>query len=248
MHDDYVQIYIYTRVSTKKQTSDNKYGLDIQYDTCSNYLLKKHKKTIHYTDVGSSYNKKNILTERNKLLKESVNNSLIIIYNISRIGRDVIDTIKFLEKIKKKNITIYSVQDNLTFNKSKLMDNEFYHKVINSENNSDLKSVAIKKKIKDIKNKGGYVGKPPFGYYTIKINDIRYLKEDTYEQKIAKLINRKMTSFSRKYNNPYSKTAEYLNNESIFYKNKEWTKQNIKYIITLSSKYINYSMNIFSIK
>jgi DNA invertase Pin-like site-specific DNA recombinase len=247
MHNNFKKIYIYTRVSTRKQSYDNHNGLHIQYTSCSEYTLKnykKHKNIFNFIDIGSSYDKKNILTKRNKLLKESINNSLVIIYDISRIGRNTIDTIKFLEKIKQKDIMIHSVKDNLTFNKSKLMDKDFYRKVIDSENNSDLKSIAVKKSFSDIKNKGGHIGKAPFGYYTIKINNIRHLKEDSHEQEMIKLINKKIRYFSRHCKNPYSKTAEYLNDESLKYKNKPWNRQNVKYVINLSLKYINHSVNI----
>lgn len=247
---DNKNLYIYTRVSTQQQANENKNSLSSQYEECLDYIknnINKTKKYIekyvsHYCDIGSTYNKKNILTERNKLIKTIENNSLILIYDISRIGRDTFDTIKFLEKIKQKNIQIISVSDNLIYNKCKIMDKDFYHSVIESEKNSDKKSISIKNKINDMKNKGSHIGKPPYGYYTIKINGIKILKEDLHEQEIMKLILKKIRYFKKNNKNPFSLTSEYLNQQNIKYKDKKWTRQYVNYVYTVSFK-INHNFN-----
>jgi DNA invertase Pin-like site-specific DNA recombinase len=233
------KLFIYIRVSTLKQAADDKNGLNIQLDACSEYfnntinkgkLKKNYLKFNLYKDIGSSYGYKNKLIMRNKLLQKLSPKSLIIIYDISRIGRNTIETIEFLKKIKKKDSMIYSVTDNLFFNKCKIMDKQFYYKVIDSEKNSDLKSIACKKKISDIKSKGGFIGKVPFGYYCINESGVRKLKENFHETHVILLIKKKIKYYSKQCSNPYFKTCEYLNNNNILYRDKLWTTIKIRYI------------------
>jgi DNA invertase Pin-like site-specific DNA recombinase len=227
-------IYTYIRVSTAIQASDDHNGLNIQLNECKKFIsknFKKNKKVNIFQDIGSSYNYKNKLTQLNKLIRELVPESIIVIYDISRIGRNTIETMNFLKKVKQKKSIIYSVKNELYYNKCILMDKKFYHKVIDSELSSDLKSIANKKKILHIKEKGGFIGKIPFGYHCIRINNIRTLTENNHESHVIVLIKKKIKFFSKTCSNPYTKTSQYLNDNNISYRDKKWTTVNIKYII-----------------
>ena len=227
-------INIYTRVSTNVQASDNHNGLDIQLKECKKYFSKTYKKRTKFNilqDIGSSYNYKNKLVQRNKLLRTLQPESTIIIYSISRIGRNTIETMDFLKKVKQKNSVIYSVTDELFFNKCKLMDKDFYHKVIDSEKSSDLKSIACKKRIQHTKKLGGFIGRVPFGYHCVRENGVRTLKENYHESHVVTLIKKKIKSFAKTSSNPYTKTSEYLNENDILNRDKKWTARTVKYIV-----------------
>jgi DNA invertase Pin-like site-specific DNA recombinase len=241
-------INVYIRVSTSKQASDDSNGLDIQLNACQQHCLKNYGKSKKvkaniFQDIGSSYNYKNTLKERNKLLKKLPEESTIIIYDISRIGRNTIETMDFLKKVRQKKSIIYSVNDELYFNKCKLMDKNFYHKVIDSEKSSDLKSIASKKRIQIIKKNGGVIGRIPFGYHCIKEDGIRKLKKNYHENHTISLIKKKMISFSKTCSNPYTKTSEYLNDNDITYRDKLWTARLIKYIVTADNNNLCRRLN-----
>ena len=50
------------------------------------------------------------------------------------------------------------------------MDRKFSHCVIDSEENSDIKSIRQSNRIKTIKAIGGYIGSAPYGTVVIKKN------------------------------------------------------------------------------
>lgn len=241
-------INVYIRVSTSKQASDRHNGLNIQLDTCKQYISdnkysKYFDKNNIYKDIGSTYNYKNKLGQRNKLLKLLTPKTLIVIYSISRIGRNTIETMDFLKKVREKNCIIYSVTDNLYFNKDKLVDKDFYYKVIESEKTSDLKSIACKKNIKNIKKRGGFIGKIPYGYYCEKINNIRKLRVNSREQNIIFTIEKKILYYKKLgKKDAFIRTSEYLNKNNLLYRDKRWTVSFIRYVL-LQHKKLDKNLN-----
>ena len=146
-------IYVYLRVSTRVQTYKNN-GLEEQNEICQDYIKKNFPNLINnvefYTDVGSSYNGKNKLTNLNKIIRRlSTNtNTLLLVRDISRLGRDTFQVFSLLKKIKKSNSYIIGIEENLCYNHSRLMDRKFSHSIINSEEHSDFKSIKSTNKNK----------------------------------------------------------------------------------------------------
>ena len=229
-------VFIYIRVSTNKQKS----GLDYQLMLCENYANKELKINDFkvYDDYGSNYKKQKYLYNFNKLKRNIDNNSLILISEVSRLGRNIHQVFDFLKYIKKKNSQIYSVSENLYFNENSRMDKKFYKKVIESETESDNLSERMKNKYLYIKNNGGYFGRVPYGKLIKKIKGIPILINNTEEikiiNKILKLYNNNNTKIYKNIitkNECYLRILEKLNQKNILKREKLWTLNGIKLII-----------------
>jgi len=93
------KIFIYCRVSSVRQSK----GLGEQYEFCKNWILNNFtnlKTTIYYNDIKSTYKKKDALTSQKTMEKKVSENDLIVIRDISRLGRNEFQCLSFLEKIK----------------------------------------------------------------------------------------------------------------------------------------------------
>jgi DNA invertase Pin-like site-specific DNA recombinase len=228
---EFSNVYIYYRVSTISQEYENN-GLDNQTNLCENYLNNiykiKEKNINYYCDIGSTYNNRSILKEQNKMIKDlpKYSKSLIVIYDVSRIGRNTFLAFQFLNKIKKLNSFIIAVKDNLCFNYNKLMDKKFYNKIIEAELSSDKKSINSLERINDIKIRGGYLGRPPFGFKIIRENNLPKLKICDLEMKVVNQIKKKYIK-----DKCYYKTLNYFNLKKKYNRNKLWTINSIKTII-----------------
>lgn len=226
-------IYIYLRVSTKSQANLSN-GLDNQIKLCEDYvknILNKSVKSInlieHYVDIGSSYNYKNTLKQLNKLLKNINSNDLILVGDTSRLGRNTFQVFQLLKKIRETNSHIIAVSDNLCYNNNRLMDKKFYHKIIDAEESSDLKSLKILNRIEHLKQNGGWLGRAPYGYKILKINNIPKL----YKNKIELNIVKKM-EIQFKLTTDFVQVANYLNSHKLLNrKNISWNNIAIKNIL-----------------
>lgn len=222
-------IYIYIRVSTNSQVNDSN-GLDNQHEMCEDYINKNFKNNSSVSilsDVGSSYQNKNKLTNLNKLIRKIESNSLIVVGDISRLGRNIYQVFSLLRKIRKTNSHIIGVQDNLCYNHSRIMDKKFYYKIIEAELSSDKKSLISLNRINNIKKHNGYIGRASYGTQIIKKNNIPYIYKKPSEIKIIELMKSQFI-----LNNNYNSVSEYLNNNNFLNrKNIQWTSNNIKNIL-----------------
>ncbi len=226
--------YIYSRVSTNSQATDSNYGLDSQELVCENYLKNIHKFTNdiidshvnYYCDVGSSYSNPKALHQLNLMIKEIKNSSLILISEISRLGRNVHQVINMLKSLEKKNCWIISISEGLCFNKSKLMNKQFYQKIIDAEKESDLISMRTTNAYNLIRKNGGYLGLAPFGMKKIKICNVPKLVENKNELDIIKLVVVLYKQFGS-----YETVANKLNENNIKKRNTQWTRYSICSIV-----------------
>lgn len=226
--------YIYSRVSTNSQATDSNHGLDSQDLISENYLkeiFSQNDKSIesnvnYYCDIGSSYSNPKSLHQLDLMVKQLEPNSLILISETSRLGRNVQQVINMLKKIENKNCWIISVTEGLCFNKSKLMNKQFYQKIIDSERESDLISIRITNAYKVIKEKGGFIGCAPFGKKKIKINKITKLIDNQEEINIIKLV----IELYKKFNS-YKIVADKLNENFIKKRNLVWTRYSVHHLI-----------------
>ncbi len=226
--------YIYSRVSTNSQATDSNHGLDSQDLVSENYLkeiFSQNDKSIeanvnYYCDIGSSYSNPKSLHQLELMVKQLVQNSLILISETSRLGRNVRQVINMLKKVEDKNCWIISVTEGLCFNKSKLMNKQFYQKIIDAERESDLISIRTTNAYKVIKQKGGFIGCTPFGKKKIKINGINKLIDNQEEINIIKLV----IELYKKFNS-YKIVAVKLNENSIKKRNLIWTRYSVHHLI-----------------
>lgn len=243
------RIYVYTRVSTKSQAYITG-GLDEQNKICSEYIKNNFNGyfTEFFTEIASSYNNKSKLPVLNKIMRKFESNSLLIVRDISRLGRNTFQVFTVLKKIKKLNSHIISVNDNLCYNYSRLMDRDFSYKIIDSEKNSDKKSLLATKRINGIKKSGGYLGRAPYGLIKIKLNNIPYLYKNPTEINIIDLMKKLY-----KTEKSIQKVVNYLNLNKIYNRGDIlWTEYTVKNILKKNFPNIllnpnsNVVSNIFS--
>lgn len=235
------QVYIYYRVSTSRQAGDFANGLDRQTNSCERYIESNLKKQInninYYCDIGSSYNNKSKLPQLQKMLRELKSNSIILIYDVSRLGRNTQQVFSALRRVTKLNSKIIAVEDNMTFGVNKMIDKRFYNKVIQAETESDIKSVNAKQKFAILKKNKIHIGKVPFGYSL----ENKQLIINSDEQKIINLLIQKYKELKS-----YVKVAEHYNNMNMLYRNNAWSAKTISYLINKNNNITN-KMNSLNI-
>lgn len=219
---------IYTRVSTKNQANDEANGFDKQDKACEYYadkiFDKKETSINYYSDIGSTYNNKSKLKQQLLMLDELKFNSVILIHDVSRLGRNSLQVLTFLQKIKNASSYIISVTDNVCFGKSKILDKKFYHKIIDAEEKSDHKSMRMTKHIKAIKKMGGHIGRVSYGFSLKKINNVPKIVKNEEEQNNIKIIKKLLKTKS------YDEIVIMLNRSNSFKRGKQWCITNIKSI------------------
>lgn len=224
-------ICVYTRVSTGKQSSDLKMGLETQKELCNSFIEKHYSSQNinikYYNDIGSSYKNNKILSDMKQMIYKLNNNTLILIFDISRLGRSNKMIMPILKTVKIKNSFILSVSEKLIYGQTRTCDKLFIEKVNEAKKMSDLLSIRTREVQTYIKKQGGYVGKPPFGYKIIKNSKgIPILTENLEEFKLIDEI----VNLGDKYKT-YEEIAEEMNNKNLLHKNKPWTNYKIKTIL-----------------
>lgn len=172
--DGHSTAVIYIRVSTSHQTGerdDANYSsgpaLDGQRQICLNYYRENfpgRPEPEVISDVGSTFNDKYKLVNLDRLMERLNENSLIIIYEISRLGRNVYQTFgQVYECVELKKSMIYSVIDNKLFGVNRLADMDFFRQSVEAEAESARRSETAKSRNAYIRSIGGYIGTVPFG-------------------------------------------------------------------------------------
>lgn len=175
----YNRAIIYLRCSTKKQNSYN-----TQLINCTNFCQNNNftvidtiKETISATN----------LNKQHKLLNIINNNSYLnlIVYDISRLSRNVVHGNEILTKCKNNNIIIHSVSNLLNTNTIYGVKN-FQRELIDTQFESNLIGERIKSNIEYKKSLGYSIGRPSYGYS--KDNNSAYFIPNQREQNIINLI------------------------------------------------------------
>jgi len=225
-------VYVYLRVSTKSQEKDT-YGLENQKKVCELYIKEnlgplKNFNIQYYIDIASSYNDPNALKKLNKLMRNINNKSILLVGDVSRLGRNCFQVFTLLRKIKKSNSIIIAINDNLIFNNSnRLMDKKFYNKIIEAEYSSDLKSIKSKERACFIKKNNGYLGKAFYGTQIIKTNNIPKLFKNSKEIDNVLLMKSQYKTLK-----DFDMVADYMNlNNKLNKNNVNWTGNTIKSIL-----------------
>lgn len=223
-------VFVYTRVSSKRQASDEKYGQSSQLHLCKDYIKNiypKIKNINYYADVGSSYKNGLILSDMKKMLSELQKKSIILISEASRLGRNIDMVNKILNIVKRKKSYIVSISEELIFGKSIINDIKFMKYIYQGVKESDASSIRVKNYQTFIKQNGGHIGKAPFGYKVVKnFRNIPVLKENPADfELIDKIVDLSSTCCS------YEEIKNIMNSKQLFYKKKLWTSKKIKNIL-----------------
>lgn len=216
-------VYFYTRVSTVSQIKENSiYGIGIEAQSiiCAEYFNSKLRHLISkipeiIQDVGSTYDNQDALVNLDNLLNNLPERSLIIITDVSRLGRNVYQTIKNYEKVEMKRSFIIEANNNKIFALNRADDFHFFHRSLDSEYSSVEKSINTKKRIEIIRRQNGHIGGIPFGKKLVKgRNGVHRLASDPKQQ----MILRKIISMHRKNTKPKEITSLLANNRSNNYR------------------------------
>jgi len=226
---DVKKIIIYTRVSTKKQSDDEKHGLLSQGNICHEYArtFYSHINQIkNVCDIASSFNNKNALINLDDEIDEMDYNTLILVSEASRIGRNASQAFQVLDKIRDKKSYIISVSEQICFGKTRNLDTRFKEKLVSAEESSVIAGDRQRNVIKYIRDNGGHWGKAPFGYKIEKNeNNIPVLKENEEHQKvishIEKLVECEMT---------VGEITRYCDERKLL--NKKWSNNSVKKIVS----------------
>ena len=120
---------------------------------------------------------------------------MIIIPEISRLGRNVFQVFKLLQIVNEKKCYIYAIDENLIYNVDRKMDTKFYGCVIKSIEESDKLSNRIINSQNYIRANGGYIGRAPYGKKLIKNeNGVNSIVVNEEENNIIKTIIAKYNS------------------------------------------------------
>jgi DNA invertase Pin-like site-specific DNA recombinase len=129
------------------------------------------------------------MNKQKKLNELIINdNFVLIVYDQSRLSRNISDFINFSEKCKKQNVVIHFVQNELV--SSNVSDlKKIISGVIDGEIESKNIGLRVKRSIEYRKRLGIYKSTiSKYGYKNIKINNIITSNINFEEQKIIKLI------------------------------------------------------------
>jgi DNA invertase Pin-like site-specific DNA recombinase len=254
--------YIYIRCSTKKQNdiSSNSVSLQTQNSLCNQFCQNKE---LQVTKVISEICSARKPDKQKKLYNFIKNNSNcnIIIYDVSRFSRNIIEGIKLLEKCLKNKITIYTVVEKIMFDDTTDIG-YFTSFLIKTQAESDAISYRVKNTIEFKKSIGQFLTKPKYGFKIIKNDETNLVVDNEEEQIIIDIIlklkygslyenvidnienvtheKEKVLIHEPDYNPNNiilyghftdSDIAFILNENNILYKNNQWKPSNIKNII-----------------
>lgn len=113
---DLIKVYSYTRVSTTMQVDG--YSLDAQKEKIERLAMMSGYKIVkYYSDEGKSGKSIEGRPEFMQMLKdieeEKDGIKYVIVFKLSRFGRNTLDILKSLDVMKKHDVHLISVEDNL---------------------------------------------------------------------------------------------------------------------------------------
>lgn len=224
------QVVAYIRVSSMGQDKPEfgRVGLLTQNNTILKIVLESG--TIlnqTFKDVGTGL-KVHKLVGMQKLIDSLENNICIIVYSISRLGRNYQQVLNIIDQIHAKNCWIYSVTNNINSH-----DPTFLDYVRQADQQSKDLSRVMKESVNRRRDQKSYIGPAPFGYIVCKDDyGRRILAPNAEEQSIIQTI-------KSKYNSKINAKdiASYLNNKQILKRSKKWNRLTVLAVLKSSIKH-----------
>lgn len=230
---------IYCRLSRKNDNNslDKNLSLESQRNECIKFCIDNNLpiKDVVY-EVSSAY-KNNTQKKLDEILNNMTCNDILVIWELSRFSRNVIEGTNKLNILKSKNAGIYSVNDKFGYP----MTCDFYdivRKIIKTQQESDFISERVKRSYRNKKENGSFIGIPPFGKKISVIDNFKNILVDNDEE--VNVINNIINMYEKK-NLSVNEIKEYLNNNNILRRNNLWTVSYITKII--NEHYKMYNMN-----
>lgn len=102
-------IYAYIRVSTSKQsTSNQQHEIKVFADR------NQWKQTITWIEETASGTKDYKKRKLGELVEKLANNDTLVVTELSRLGRSLMEVMTILHELMQKRVTIYSIKENFT--------------------------------------------------------------------------------------------------------------------------------------
>lgn len=225
---------IYCRLSKK---TDSK-SIESQQKECVQFCINNNLTIKNIvSEIVSAY--KSGQKKLNDILDTITSNDVIVVWEISRFSRNVIEGAKMMNIIRSKQAGIYIVNDKCGF-PSTCDYYDIINKITRAQQESDFISERAKRSIRYKKSIGSYIGVASYGKKIIKNNDKIVLVNNESEINIMKHI------YNLYYVINYNITTivEILNDMCILKRNKLWTKYSIKKIInSYDNDTCNFDMN-----
>lgn len=113
--DGPIRVAAYARVSTDMEDQRNSYQSQLQYYTDKMNSNPKWIPTKVYADEGISGTQDYKRNDFMQMINDGENNKfdLLLTKSISRFARNTVDTLKYVRKLKEKNIAVYFEEENI---------------------------------------------------------------------------------------------------------------------------------------
>jgi len=248
-------VIIYTRSSTQNQNLNNAASLETQNHSCNKYCIDNHLE-INQTISEICSARKSIKQIQLNNLIENNKNIILIIFDITRFSRNIIDGCIMLHKCVDNNIELHFVRENVII-KIQLDLNKIMPFLLQSQYESDTISYRSKQSIEYRRSIGSHIGKAKYGFDIIKENNIRKLVVNEEEKKVVDLILAlKFGSSLKNINHIFklnfnhddsivmygnyenSDIVHILNKNNILRRNLHWTVNNILTIVNQNQEII----------
>ncbi|MCV3501296.1 recombinase family protein [Campylobacter lari] len=183
-------IYAYIRVSTDKQNTENQKFEILQWS-------KKNEIKINYF-VQEVVSGKIAIDHRNlgRLFKKLKNGDSLVVTELSRLGRSLLDIMEKLNWCIKNNITIYSIKENFALNDNINTKVIAFAFSLSAEIERQLISQRTKEALARKKMEGAVLGRPKGKKNRIEVNPcypalkqiLKWDKQGYSHSKIARRI------------------------------------------------------------
>lgn len=178
---DRIFCHIYIRVSTGKQLKDG-FSMENQKNKCTDYAKDRGWEIVNYYSDGGKTGKNMERKQLKLMLSACRPGDKILVYAISRLGRNTCEMAKTYEELRAKNVTLCSVTENFANDNSAA--GKFLMHMLFSIAEWELNETTNRSKV-IIDNKkmcGEVVGQVGFGYKIHRWNNRRYVYPISHEQ------------------------------------------------------------------
>ncbi len=207
-------VVCYERVSSKGQNEPQygRVGMHTQNHTLLKFSIEKgFNVRSTFMDVGSGRDIHQ-LKELGKMVDIMPKGTCVLVYSASRLGRNVEQVTKLLNRIHDKQCYVYSVSDSKSS-----YDSDFMKLIELAQAESDNLSKVMKASIMKRKALGAHFGPVPFGKSVYRDpSGLRKLQDDLEEQDVLSFIKKQGSKAPQI-------VADELNKMGVTYRGKAWT-------------------------
>lgn len=203
---------MYLRLSKEDRDNNESNSISNQRELIKSFSYKNNIKIVsEYVDdgySGTSFKRPGFIQMINDLNEGKF--STIIVKDLSRLGRDYIESGRYIQKIfPSMGVRFISINDNYDSDNSNVNDTHFILPIKNFINDSYCRDISIKVKTskRSKQERGEFVGAfAPFGYKKDPSNKHRFIIDNQVDHIIKKIFDMKIEGYSS------NGIADFLNN------------------------------------